>query len=267
MRRKTQLVVAVTFMVTVIVAYSSYIYVSEILRQQIFSTRENAYNLTRQLAYLANDAAPDLSSTKVNTDDPKAVRRAIAYYLSTDNDLNVLVESVVGDWPLVYDVAVVDADGKAILHSNLELINKSVADRPDFQRFQDARFQDQLRMLYRPPSVYEVRMPLLLNGAAFGSVRVGVSTVLLRSDTTPRLRHALILSGMTILLSLILAAGLSNLALGPLERISRSLDSVTAGNTGPIPGKSLVRTNMARSPQKSPTSGSRCVTPKKSFPP
>lgn len=237
MRRKTQLVVAVTFMVTVMVAFFSYVYVSQTLRQQISGTRENAYNLTRQLTYLANQAAPDLSSTKVNTDDPKAVRRAIAYYLSTDNDLNEMVESVVGDWPLVYDVAIVDSEGKAILHSNPELIDKSVVDRPDFQNFQDARFQDQLRMLYRPPSVYEVRLPLLLNGAAFGSVRVGVSTVLLKNETTPRLRQALILSGITILLSLILAAMLSNLALGPLERINRSLDSVAEGNAEPIPDK------------------------------
>lgn len=235
MRRKTQLVVAVTFMVTVVVSFSSYIYVSQILRQQILNTHETASHLASQLQYVANQVAPDLSSTKVNTDDPKAVRRAIAYYLSTDNDLNVLVESVVGDWPLVYDAAVVDADNKAILHSNPDLIDKSVADRPDFQRLQEARFQDQLRMLYRPPSVYEVRMPLLLNGAAFGSVRVGVSTVLLKNELTPRLRHALILSGIAILMSLILAAGLSNLALGPLERISRSLDSVTEGNAEPIP--------------------------------
>jgi signal transduction histidine kinase len=235
MRRKTQLVVAVTFMVTVMVLFFSYVYVSQILRQQISNTRENAYNLTRELTYLADHAAPDLSSTKVNTDDPKAVRRAIAYYLSTDSDLNALLESVVGDWPLVYDVAIVDSDGKAILHSNPELIDKPVVDRPDFKSFQDARFQDQLRMLYRPPSVYEVRLPLLLNEVAFGSVRVGVSTVLLKSETTPRLRQALILSGITILMSLILAAMLSNLALGPLERINRSLDSVTEGNAEPIP--------------------------------
>ena len=36
-------------------------------------------------------------------------------------------------------------------------------------------------------------------------------------------------------MSLVLAAGLSNLALGPLERINRSLDSVTEGNAEPIP--------------------------------
>jgi signal transduction histidine kinase len=234
MRRKTQLVVAVTFMVTVVVFCSSYIYISQILHQQILNTRDTADHLALQIAYLANGAVPDLTSTRVNTDDPKAVRAAIAEYLSADRDLNALVESVAGNWPTVYDVAVADATGKAILHSNPDLTDKSLIERPDFQRLQDARFQDQLHMLYHP-TVYEVRLQLQLNGAAFGSVRLGVSTVFLRNELTPRLRHALILSGIAILLSLVMAAGLSHLALGPLERISRTLDSVTAGNAEPIP--------------------------------
>ncbi|MGO9648382.1 MAG: sensor histidine kinase [Terriglobales bacterium] len=237
MRRKTQLVVAITFMVTVVVSFSSYIYVSQILRQQILNTRETADHLASQMAYLVNEAVPDLSSTKVNTDDQKAVRGATAYYLSIDTNLNGFVESVAGNWPTIYDAAVVDAEGKAILHSNPDLFAKPITERPDFQRLQDARFRDQLRMLYRPPTVYEVSLPLKLNGAAFGSVRLGVSTVFLKNELTARLRHALILSGIAILLSLVFGAVLSNLALGPLERISRSLDSATEGNPEPIPDK------------------------------
>jgi signal transduction histidine kinase len=72
-------------------------------------------------------------------------------------------------------------------------------------------------------------MPLLLNGVAFGSIRVGVSTIFLRSELTPRLRHAIGLSAIAILCSLILAALLSRVALGPLEHINRSLDNMTDG--------------------------------------
>jgi len=53
---------------------------------------------------------------------------------------------------------------------------------------------------------------------------------MVRNQLTPRLRHAAILSMIAILVSLILAAGLSRLALGPLKEISRTLDSVTAGD-------------------------------------
>lgn len=234
MRRRTKIVLAITFMVAAMVSAFSYIYISQLLRQRITNARETSYTLASQLTFLASNAAPDLGSTRIDTTKPEAVRRATAYYLSTDRDLNNLLDSVVGNWPIVYDAALVDADGKAILHSNPALIGMPVAKRPDFQTVQDANFRQQLHMVYNPPTVYEVRMPLQLDGAPFGSIRVGVSTVLLKNEVTPRLQHALIFSTIAILVSLVLAAGLSRLALGPLEQISRNLDSVTAGDTDSI---------------------------------
>ena len=151
---------AITFMVAALVSLFSYIYISQLLRQQVTVAHDTASRLTSQLAFLADNAAPDLTSTRINTNDPEAVHRAIAYYLGTDSDLNSLLDSVVGNWPTIYDAAIVDADGKAILHSNPNLIGKQVTPRPDFQQLQDARFRRQLRMVYNPPTVYDVRIPL-----------------------------------------------------------------------------------------------------------
>ena len=234
MRRRTKIVLAITFMVAVLVSAFSYIYISQLLRQQITTADATASNLTSNLAFLATKAAPDLSSTRVDTSNPQAVRRAITYYLGTDRDLNNFLESVVGSWPMIYDAAIVDSEGNAILHTNPDLIGKRVPDRPTFQRVEDANFRQQLRLVYNPPTIYDVRMPLQLDAAPFGSIRVGVSTVFLKNELTPRLQHALLFSSTAILFSLVLAAGLSHLALGPLERISRSLDSVTAGEAEAI---------------------------------
>jgi PAS domain S-box-containing protein len=224
MRRRTQIVLAVTFMAAALVSGASYIYISQILGQGINTAHDTAAYLTSQLAFLATNAAPDVSSTRVDTSNPEAVRRGIAYYLGTDRDLNTVLDSVVGSWPTVYDAAILDADGKAILDTDPNLVGKKVADRPDFALLQSAGFRRKLRMVYNPPTVYDVRIPLLLNGENFGSIHVGVSTVFLRNELTPPLRRALMLSGIAVLCSLVLAAGLSNLALGPLENISRSLD-------------------------------------------
>jgi signal transduction histidine kinase len=230
MRLKTKIVLAITFMVAALVLTFSYIYISELLRQRVTTAAESANQLTSNLAYLAANAAPDLTSTKVDTTNPEAMRRAVAYYLGTDRDLNNFLESVVGTWPIIYDAAIADGDGKAILHTNPDLIGKPVPNRPDFQLVQNANFRWQFRMVYNPPTVYDVRIPLQLDGARFGSIRVGVSTVFLKNELTPRLQQAVVFSSIAILLSLLLAAGLSHIALGPLEQISRSLDSVTAGH-------------------------------------
>jgi PAS domain S-box-containing protein len=241
MRRKTKIVLAITFMVVVLVSAFSYFYISELLRQRLTTARESAAQITLTLSSVAANAAPDLSSTRVDTTDPEAIRRAVAYYLSTDRDLNNVLESVVGTFPIIYDAAIVDETGKAILHTNPDLVGKPVPDRPNFQMVQDAKFRQQLRLVYNPPTVYDVSIPLELDGAPFGSIRVGVSTVFLKNEITPRLQHAVIFSGMAVLLSLILAAGLSHTALGPLERLSRSLDSVVAGHSEAINPTEAVR--------------------------
>ncbi len=99
MRRRTQIVLAITFMVAALVSGASYLYISQILQQGITTSHDTAAYLTSQLAYLATNAAPDLSSTRVDTGNPESLRRGIAYYLGTDRDLNTMLDSVVGSWP------------------------------------------------------------------------------------------------------------------------------------------------------------------------
>jgi PAS domain S-box-containing protein len=73
-------------------------------------------------------------------------------------------------------------------------------------------------------------LPLQLEHRPFGSVRVGISTVFLKNELTPRLQHAVYFSIVSILASLLISALISNLALGPLKELSRNLDSVSAGD-------------------------------------
>jgi PAS domain S-box-containing protein len=226
MRRRTQIVLAITFMVAALVTGASYLYISQILRQGINSAHDTASYLTSQLAFLASNAAPDLSSTRIDTNNPEALRRGISYYLGTDRDLNTMLESVVGSWPTIYDAAILDADGKALLDTDPQLVGKTIEERPDFSTLQNAGFRRKLRLVYHAPTVYDVHIPLLLNAQMFGSIHVGVSTVFLRNELTPRLQRALTLSAVAVLCSLMLAALLSHIALGPLEHINRSLDSM-----------------------------------------
>ncbi|MGA8429914.1 MAG: ATP-binding protein [Candidatus Sulfotelmatobacter sp.] len=231
MRRKIIIVLAITFMVTVMVSAFSYLYISVILRQRITNAEETAQQLTRQLAYTAENDVPDLSSTRIDTNNPVAVRRALLDYLTTDVDLNNMLQSDLGYWAFIYDAAIVDNDGKALLHTKADMVGKLVPVRPAFQRVVAAHFWQQLRIVYNPAAVYDVRLPIRLNDEPFGAIRIGVSTVFLRSELTLRLMHSLYFSIASIFASLLLAAGISNLALGPLRTISRNLDSVTAGET------------------------------------
>jgi signal transduction histidine kinase len=230
LRRKTIIVLVITLMVATMVSAFSYLYISQILRLRIASAYETATSLTHQLAYAASNDVPDFSSTKIDTNDPVAVRRALTEFVQLDVNLNNLLQSDPGDWRYIYDVAIVDTNGKALLHTNNGLMGKIIPPRPNFEQVVHAKFRDQIRLVFNPASVYDVDYPLALNGTPFGTIRIGVQTIFLRSEVKARLIRALYISIASIILSLFLAAGISNLALGPLKEISRNLDSVSAGD-------------------------------------
>jgi len=236
MRRKIIIVFSITLMVTVMVAAFSYLYISQVLRLRAANSYENASHLAQQLVYAASNAIPDLGSTRVDTNNPVAMRAAIAEYLQTDVNLNNMLQSVVSLWPSIYDASVVEVNGKALLHSNPTLMGKQIAARPDFLEVRDARFPKQMHLVYGPQSLYDVSVPLLLNGAPFGTIRVGVSTVFLKAEVTQHLERAVFASIVAIFVSFLFSGGISSLALGPLKKINRNLDSVTAGEAEALSG-------------------------------
>jgi len=233
MTRKFIIVLVITTLFTALVVGFSWIYLSQLLRQRLLWADETASQLTDQLEYAASKAVPDLTSTRVNTENPKAMRAAITSYLQTDTNLNDMLESVVGNSRIIYDAAIIDPNGVAILDTNPALNGKPIPPRAPLSRLRDAGFRRQLRMLYAPGAVYDVSIGLELDGQVFGSVRVGVSTVFLRNELTPKLQQSAFFSVVAIFCSLVLAAVVSNVALGPLKAISRNLDSASAGDLLP----------------------------------
>src|SRR5271169_4058233 len=230
MTRKFIIVFVITTLFTALVVAFSWIYLSQLLRQRLLWADETAYQLTNELEYAASKAVPDLTSTRVDTNNPRALRAAITNYLQTDANLNDMLESVVGNSRIIYDAAVIDPSGVAILNTNPALNGKPVPERPPLAVLRDAGFRRQLRLLYGPATVYDVSIGLELDRQAFGSVRVGVNTVFLRNELTPNLQKAVFFSVVAIFCSLLLAAVVSNVALGPLKAIARNLDSASAGD-------------------------------------
>ena len=214
----------------------SILYISQILRLRITNARDTAISLTHQLAYAAANAVPDFSSTSIDTSNAAAVRRALADYVQTDVALNNLLQSDPGDWRFIYDVSIVDVNGRALLHTNAAMVGKVIPKRRDFQDVVGARFREQMRLVFSPAEVYDVTYPLELNGEPFGTIRIGVQTVFLKSEVQARLMRSAYVSVTLIFVSLFLAAGISNLALGPLKKISRNLDSVSAGDAEALYG-------------------------------
>lgn len=232
MRLKTKLVLAISGMVVAVVIAFSTIYISQIVRQRINETYRDADFVARQVFHGAREALQlDLSSTRIDTRNPKALRAAIEDTLQNDAGLNSLLQSIVGYSPTIYDVAIADTEGRPFLHSDSELLTKPtpLPRRDDFNQVLSGGFRRQIAIVYGEPRVYEIVLPMERDGAPLASVRVGISTVFLKDELEPLLKRALIFSGIAFLISLLLAAGLSNFALRPLEVIGQRLDLMAGG--------------------------------------
>ncbi len=233
MTRKFIIVFAITTLFTALVVAFSWLFLSQLLRQRLIWADETASQLTDELRSAASNAVPDLTSTRIDTANPKAMRATIAGYLQTDVDLNEMLESVVSTSRIIYDAAIVDPNGVVILDTNHSMNGKPVPDRPPLTVLLNSGFRHQLRLIYAPGAVYDASIPLKVGEETFGSIHVGVSTVFLRYELTPRLQQAVFFSVVAMFCSLLLGAVVSNVALGPLKAISRNLDNASAG--APLP--------------------------------
>ncbi len=231
LRLKTKLVFAITGMVVAIVATLAALYISEVVHQRVQEAYNNSFFVGHQIFAVARGALEiDLSSAKIDLHDPKQVAATIEEVLQTDYELNALLDSVVGGSPTIYDAAITDARGQALLHTNAAYFGKTLPQREDFSTIVNGGIRKQLKIIYGPAQVYDVRLPLLRDGKPFGEVRVGVSTVFLKDQVQERMQRALVLSGGAIFICMVLAAGLSNFTLRPLAAINRRLDLISSGH-------------------------------------
>jgi signal transduction histidine kinase len=229
-RLKTKLVLAISGMVVAVVATFSSIYVSRTVRQALTGAYGNADFVGHQVFHLTRDAlAVDLSDSKIDLDNPDAVRPAVEEALQGDPGLSSLLQSVIGYSPTIYDVSIVDASGRALLHTDADQIGKIIPRRTELIALVNGNFRQQMEVVFGGPRVYEVRIPLERNKQPFGAIRVGISTTFLKDALQPQLRASIVFSLLAIVVSLVLAASLSNLALKPLEAINRRLDLLSAG--------------------------------------
>jgi signal transduction histidine kinase len=169
------------------------------------------------------------------------VEQAIKERLANDPGLVSIFNSIVGYSDVVYDAAITDLDGHAIADTNQDPLKTPLEQRGDFDSLLGASLPKQVRIFYGPPRVYDHHVSLYRNGRSFGDVRVGISTVFFKADIRPQLVRALTFSLFAILLSIALAAGISNIVLQPLEAIGRRLDQMTANVPDPSPEPDLSR--------------------------
>lgn len=233
MRLKTKLVLAITGLVFLVVCALSWIFLDQLLQQRISQSYSANDMVAHQIAFATHQALEtDIHGPRVDTGNPAALRAAVAKALRSDAALTSLLNSAILYSPTVFDVTIADKEGWGLVSTDPTNLDRPLPQRTEYGELQNGGLIHLLQVVFGPPRVYNVTLPLELNSAPFATVRVGIRTTFLRYVVEPWLITALSYIGVAILCSLVFAAFLANLALDPIEDISARLDALTHAETG-----------------------------------
>ena len=156
-----------TLVVLLVVAVATAAHLATLARLTLGNAADEGHLLSRQLLH---QAAHVLQAS--GSEGPGAFGR--------DPSLRALLDGLVGYSRVVVYGAIVDAEGRTLLHSDAALQGQELPDRPLLDDVVAAGLPQLARTLLGPPRIYEVRLPVSIGDRPFGTVQVGVSTSLVR---------------------------------------------------------------------------------------
>lgn len=225
MRIRIKLVLAITSMVFAIVVALSALYLAQLLSERIQQSYLHTDIAAHQVMLAVRGAIEHgLPLVSLPQNDPNALDDAITRALQQDAALHLILTSFIRYEPTIYDINVANSRGKILLSTDPLNQGSTLPREPSFTSLQQQTAWQKFRIVFGPPAVYAVDSGLDRNNAPFLTIRVGVRTTFLRSQLAPWLRAELIIVVLSVLLTILLAAFLSNMALHPLQVISDRLD-------------------------------------------
>ncbi|HTZ56903.1 MAG TPA: ATP-binding protein [Acidobacteriaceae bacterium] len=227
MRLKTKLVLAITGLVFLVVCTLSWVFVGQLLRQRIAQAYADNDMVAREILFATQRAIQtNIRGPQVDPNDPHALYKAVAAALRSDPTLKALMDSAIRYSPTVFDVSIADSEGRGLLSTDPTNLDHLLPHRQEYQELQNGGLLKLLEVVFGPPRVYNVTLPLDRAFEPFATIRVGVRTTFLRFVVEPWLIAALTYTGVAIICSLIFAAFLANVALKPIEQIGARLDAL-----------------------------------------
>jgi signal transduction histidine kinase len=215
---KAKQVLGVTSIVVVVVVALSLMHLATLAQVRLEESRARAELLANAVLHRARDVVAESA-------DPYAAIRA-------DPGLRSILQSQAYANNVMF-AAIADVDDIAIAHADRSVEGQPIPAGPDLAALLARPALSQLIAIYAGPGRnLEFTQPLLLGDRKFGSIRIGVSTLLIRDDLSksvgPAAVTAIIASGVAAILAMLFA----QLLLRPIHVIRGGLTRLGRGEFG-----------------------------------
>lgn len=209
-------VVTVTTLVGCSMIALATVNLASLVRHSLEESRDRGQLLARTIFHRARLVVPSAA-------DPDAALR-------DDPGIRAILESSIAYTESVTYAAVVGPEGIAIAHSSPPLEGQPHRVGVSLLSLLDQGAFEQLAGVYRDTTL-EVDEPMLLGDTPFGSIRVGLSTVLIRNELQRALRPAVTALVVTLTVGLVVSLILARWALKPIHVIRAGLNQLERGDS------------------------------------
>jgi len=175
----------------------------------------------------------ELSAKQIYAQAGRALLRAPdmdpAEALREDPDLRSFLDASVGYSPHLLYALITDRTGTVLLHTERAKEGKPEPERPNLDGLLKVDTLSRFSALYTVGRTYETVLPMSLNDRFFGSIRLGVSTTLLRREVTASLQQSLAIAAVTLPLAWLAAMVLAQLTVRPIRAMVGQVDRIRRG--------------------------------------
>jgi len=212
-------VLAITTAVLLVVAVSTVAHLASVARITLRSAAAEGELLARQLYHqssrvIAASPAPSLAT------------------LRRDPGIRALLEGMVGYSHTVVYAAIVDPSGQIVVHSNPVFEGKPLPARESLETVLTWGAPRTVVSMVGEPQVYEAQLPMRLGERPFGTVRVAVSTSLLRQEVARAVVHSLALAAGALVIAVAVGLGAGHVLLQSLRKIAQGMERLARGEYG-----------------------------------
>jgi signal transduction histidine kinase len=218
---KGKQVLGVTTIVGAVVVLLSLLYLGELARVSLQESSSRAELVANAIFHRARLVA------EVGA-DPAAAYQA----LREDPGLRSILESSLYSKNVVF-AAIADVNGVAVAHADRAREGEVLPAGGALGEVVARSPLSQLAAIYTGEGqTLEFRQPLRLGDSDFGSIRIGVSTLLVRQDLDASLRPAILTAGLALAVAVLGATLLAQLLLRPIHVIRSGLTRLGKGEFG-----------------------------------
>ncbi|HWR53897.1 MAG TPA: ATP-binding protein [Bryobacteraceae bacterium] len=234
---KTRLRVFIIVAMISVVSALSFLYLQRISWSAFDSVGERAERASHDVMnYVVNrtsEAVNQSTSENLSLDDYK---RAWADLITHDDALQSFLLGTLTNSKIIVEILIADENGQVLASTVHARVGRTVPPLPDFADWSKRSHWGRLSEIFTERRDYEVSLPLgVPEQPRMFDIRVILSSVLLRDMIFPQVRDVLLIFLAALMVSMLMAVVVSNLALRPLQRISIAIDDITKGELGRQP--------------------------------